>query len=129
MTAYNVQFGNRLRRYRRLANLTQKELAEKLGLTESTINKYENGKVQSVDIDFVKRIAYILKIQPEVLMGWETENTYYLDDDLVSQMQKDYENPETRFLMDASRKLSKKGYDAVKDFIRYQLEKEGQLDD
>lgn len=130
MSPYNVQFGKRVRSYRKLAGITQKELAEKLDLTESAINKYENGKVQSVDIDLAERIANVLRVKPEKLMGWSDDNGgYYFDDELVKQMQEDNKNPRTRFLMDANRRLSKEGYDKVKDFIEFQLQKEGQLDD
>lgn len=37
-------FGEKLHTYRRRANLSRKELAERIGVSVSTIARYENGK-------------------------------------------------------------------------------------
>src|SRR5699024_3009164 len=39
----NKFIGNKIRYYRKLAKLTQDELAEKLGLAKGTISNYESG--------------------------------------------------------------------------------------
>ena len=38
----------RLRRAREQHNLTQKELADKIGVTNITVNRWENGKVMPI---------------------------------------------------------------------------------
>jgi len=65
------EIGSRIKATRKAANLTQKQLAEKSGIIETTIRKYELG-IQKPKIDNVKKIAAALCISPSDLMGgWE----------------------------------------------------------
>ena len=45
---------NRLRKYRRLAKLTQKEVAHALGVSQSRISNWENGEVFPSMVNFLK---------------------------------------------------------------------------
>ena len=56
-------------RYRRKENtLTQVELAKKLNIKLSTLQKYESGAIQNIKIDTLKKICDILQISPFVLI-------------------------------------------------------------
>lgn len=50
------QVGQQIREARKAKGLTQKELGEKLGVSESTVNQYESGK-QNLTIDTLGKIA------------------------------------------------------------------------
>ena len=39
-----VILGNKIAKYRKLKNMTQEELAEKLNVTSQAVSKWENGK-------------------------------------------------------------------------------------
>lgn len=53
--------GKKIRKYRELAKLTQKELGERCGIDAANIRKYENGK-QNPKVETVKKIAAALEI-------------------------------------------------------------------
>lgn len=53
--------GDNIKKYRTAKNLTQKELAEKIGITAPTITKYENGKLEP-NMSTIKKIADCLDI-------------------------------------------------------------------
>ncbi|RYC70856.1 helix-turn-helix domain-containing protein [Spirosoma sordidisoli] len=57
--------GKLIREARKAAGLTQKELGEKMGVSESTVNKYEAGK-QNLSIETVERIAKALGAELEI---------------------------------------------------------------
>lgn len=63
---------NKMRELRKALGLTQKELAEKAGITHAAINRYENGlRVPSVNIAI--RIAHALGCTVEELVEGEPE--------------------------------------------------------
>lgn len=68
MNSLNIDIGNRIKRARRKAKLTQKELAERIGKTESSVRKYEVGKT-TIPIDVIAEIAYVLDVPALDLIG------------------------------------------------------------
>lgn len=50
------------------ANLTQKELGEKIGVSEFTVSKYERG-VNEPDIETLKKISSFFKCTVDYLIG------------------------------------------------------------
>ena len=48
-----------LKELRNIYNLSQKELADKIGIEEQEIYKYENGSIQSKEIDRLIRNSFI----------------------------------------------------------------------
>ena len=62
-----MEIGIKIREARKAANLTQKQLAEKSGIIETTIRKYEIGK-QNPKFENVEKIAAALEISPSELM-------------------------------------------------------------
>ncbi|MDI9368172.1 MAG: helix-turn-helix transcriptional regulator [Thermotogota bacterium] len=61
--------GSKLRWIRENQNLTQKELAEMMGLDRSTISQYELGKRKPNNIAIVRQLAAILKSAPSDFYG------------------------------------------------------------
>lgn len=61
--------GKRIKLARKRANLTQKQLADKLGLATGTIQQYELGK-REPSLDTIEEIASVLNISPlEIVTG------------------------------------------------------------
>ena len=59
---------------RRLAlNMTQEELAHKLGMQKSAIAKYESGRVENIKRSVLANMAELLECSPAYLMGWDDE--------------------------------------------------------
>lgn len=61
-----MSFASRLRQAREQSDLTQQDLAEKLGVTKSAIGNYENG-VSSPKWDILLKIFDVLKVEPNFL--------------------------------------------------------------
>ena len=62
--------GERIRYYREQAGLTMEQLAKKIGVQNSAINKYEKGIVTNIPIDKIKKIAAALNVIPQQLVEW-----------------------------------------------------------
>lgn len=65
-----VDFGNALKTLRQRDNMTQAQLATKLGLTKSVISAYETG-LRLPSYDVLIHIARIFKVSTDYLLGVE----------------------------------------------------------
>ncbi len=58
---------------RKYLQLTLKDVADKLGVSEGTVSRYESGDIQNMGIDKIAALAKVLRCSPGYLMGWEDE--------------------------------------------------------
>ena len=65
--------GNNIKKYRKKQNMTLKELAEKIELTEATVQKYEAGNIKKIDVEMLKKISDALNVQPTDITEWDKE--------------------------------------------------------
>ena len=86
MILNDIEIGKKIKQYRK-GKMTQQELAEKIGRTESSIRKYEKGLV-TIPLDVLEMIAAALGITAFDLMGFEYFDKKYPD---VSKEQSEYE--------------------------------------
>lgn len=69
-----VDFGNKLKTLRIKENMTQAQLAQKLGLTKSVISAYETG-LRLPSYDVLIHIAKIYNVSTDYLLGIEKKQT------------------------------------------------------
>ena len=73
------EIGAKIRQKRKALNLTQFQLAEKVELTESSISRYESGKIATMPTSTVNKICKVLKIEPAELLGITPETSFEYD--------------------------------------------------
>lgn len=59
------QFGIKVKEYRKKANMTQKELAEKTGVTHEWICKIEKGKAKVISSSLIENLGKALDMNIE----------------------------------------------------------------
>ena len=67
---YRERVGENIEYYRKQSNLTLKELAVKVGITEATMQKYEKGMIKRIDVEMCTKIAEALNTTPNNITGW-----------------------------------------------------------
>lgn len=67
-----MTFGEKLSSYRKQANLTQEDLAEKLNVSRQAVAKWENGKGLP-DLDNIKKLASIFNTSIDELLDYKIE--------------------------------------------------------
>ena len=75
-----LSIGKRIKEIRISKNITQDELALKIGTTKQTIYKYENEIVTNIPSQKIELISNALNTTPDYLMCWSDKST----DDLYS---------------------------------------------
>ena len=106
----NAKIGPRLARVRKLRNMTQGQLAERVGVTKQTISNYENG-VRMPDFEILDAIAIALNTTLSYLIGSSDdpdEQPRKALHDIGDQLTAPSRSPEWRVLSEGLGNLEKK---------------------
>lgn len=60
-----------LKQRRKELGLTLLQIADAVGVTEATVQRWESGNIKSVRHEKIAKLAEILNVSPATLMGWE----------------------------------------------------------
>lgn len=64
----------RLKELRNRKGMTLAQVADALGTTEATAQRYESGKgIKSIPYEVIEKYANIFGCKPQYIMGWEME--------------------------------------------------------
>lgn len=69
--------GQRIKERRNQLEMSADDVAARLGVSRSTIFRYENGHIEKVPANVLEKLAGILKTTPAYLMGWQDECAEY----------------------------------------------------
>lgn len=61
---------NRMKTRREELNMSYQTLSEKVGISKSTLQRYETGYIKNMPVDKLEEIARALNVSPSYLMGW-----------------------------------------------------------
>lgn len=64
---------NVLKQKRLEKNMTLKDVAKKVGVSEGTISRWESGDIENMRRDKISKLADALNISPAVIMGWDKD--------------------------------------------------------
>lgn len=62
---------HRMKTRREELNMSYQTLSEKVGISKSTLQRYETGFIKNMPVDKLEEIANALNVSPSYLMGWE----------------------------------------------------------
>lgn len=102
-----MQIGENIRKFRKEKNMTQEEMARRLGVTPPAVNKWENGN-SCPDIMLLAPIARLLDISVDTLLSFQGELT---DEEIK------------RIVAEADRRFKDGAFEEAFGFIKKTLEK------
>lgn len=65
----NIEIGNRIKHARNLKSATLDDIAKKVGVARSTIQRYESGKITTIKLPVIESIAKALNVNPAWIVG------------------------------------------------------------
>lgn len=68
-----MEMGEKIHYLRKRYHMTLQELGDKVGVTKSTVRKWENGMIENMRRDKILKVAKALSVSPEYLMGWKDQ--------------------------------------------------------
>lgn len=93
-----------IRKLRKQMSITQAQLAEKLGVSQSTVASWENG-TRRPDLDMIPTLASIFGVSVNDLYGYEPQ-TSNEDSEIMAIRDMLRRDPSYRLLFDAADKAS-----------------------
>jgi transcriptional regulator with XRE-family HTH domain len=106
-------FNDRMKLRRLELGLTLLDVANRVGVKEATVQRYESGEIRNVKHDMIVSLAEALQCTPSFLMGWENSSTNRAaqtindDDEAFALRDMLRKRPEMKALFDMSRKATK----------------------
>lgn len=117
---------------RKELGLTLEEVADKVGVSKSTVKKWESGYIKNMRRDNMALLADALHISPLDLLGPDEDpkptddnRGYYVDPEVAALAEELRTDPDRRILFDATKDLSKDDIDIVLNLINGLKAKEG----
>jgi len=82
----NRQIGNRIKNRRKELKLTLQEVADKVGVASSTIQRYESGQISQYKLPVLESIAKAINVNPTWLVKEDAPmDTYISNDTFISE--------------------------------------------
>lgn len=73
--------GDRIKERRKELGMSADDLAQRIGISRSTIFRYENGSIEKLPMNSLVPIAHALATTVGALMGWEDKKTPAFNED------------------------------------------------
>lgn len=107
--------GNRIKEIRKSKGITQKELAEKLGITPQAVSQFEKSKSDKFNFSTLKNIAEALECSIQDLVDIDSIMPKI---NLDAAPKDNYRNSRlTMYLMKEASKLNRMGHDALSSYL------------
>jgi len=68
------KINDRIKAMRIQNGFTLREVAERIGVKEATMQRYESGNIKNIKHEVICKLADIFGCDPSYLMGWSTES-------------------------------------------------------
>lgn len=117
------KFGTRLKELRTASNITQEELAKRIGVSRSAISMYEKG-VREPEFDILEKLADFFNVDTDYLIGKSDKTTllpqsgYYTNPETAAEAQEMYNDADMRVLFDMKRNMDPKRFKAHIDYMK-----------
>lgn len=107
----NRKIGARIKKARKENNMTLLELANKVGLSEGTVQRYESGNISNVAISALENFAKALGTSSAYLMGWDSQDD---EPELTRRDEREIES-DLEDMMNSVSSAAYEGDDAIED--------------
>ena len=76
LTESQIALANRIRNKRLELGLSLQEVAEKLGISKVTLQRYETLDIVNIPAENIEKLALLYDVSPAYIMGWEEDKAH-----------------------------------------------------
>lgn len=117
--------GKIIKKNRLELNLTLEDVAKAVGVSKSTVQRWESGQINNMRRDRIDALSKILQISPLMFVDTSCENhidspapSYYSDPAVAEMAEELKNNPGMKMLFDASRNASQKDLEIAANLLK-----------
>ena len=103
--------GERIRARRKHLGISAETLASIIGVSPTTVYRYENGDIEKVDSTKLEPIAVALRTTPAYLMGWEKEESDERLKSIGDDITTPFRSKEWRAISEGFERMEQQRYD------------------
>lgn len=111
---------NRIKELRQSLNLTQKELAEKVGFNQTVIGKYERGELEP-NLETLKKLSSIFECSIDYIIGHSDD----FGNVMVKEKSAPSLTPEEQNLLNDFRSLPRQERSQASEYVHYLAHRRG----
>ncbi len=113
----------RIKGLRENSDITLKDMAKIIGVSEGTVQRYESGKIKELPYKVIEAYAEIFHVLPSYIMGWtdSPDNSNYTIYDALMKVDGDNFrlNNEELVILECYRNMSSSEKDMIKRLLDY----------
>lgn len=109
------EFGALIKELRKKRGMTLEEVGNIVGVSKSTVRKWETGDIANIRRDKIAALAKALGTTPQRLMGWDEEEDP--TEGMEEYLELLHKDPRYRALLSGSAKLNSEALDNLVKFI------------
>lgn len=86
---FNLNLGERIKQIRKARGLSAESIAKELGVSVSTVYRYEDSSIEKIPVGIFNKLCTILDVSPSELMNGNLSNN-----DCEPSLPNDFDNPQ-----------------------------------
>lgn len=120
----NKEIGLRIEEARKEKGMSLQDVADKVSVARSTIQRYEQGTIKAVKLPVVEAIANALGVNPAWVVG-KSQRKYDSTTLPHAEYREVLSEDGIRLLLDADSKIPQEHLDEIVEFIKFKQQKYG----
>lgn len=115
-----MELKDKIKKRRLELGLTLEEVAQRIGVSTPTIQRYESGEIKNMRRDKIKKIADALNLSPAYLMDWDIQSK----ENISENINKNNEYKEIQIISRAAKKMTPEKRQKLLEMARIMFEDE-----
>lgn len=108
----SMKIGDKLRNRRKELGLSMKEVADRIGVAEATVSRWESGDIANMKRNYIRDYAKVLHVSPLYIMG-EEDQYVEIDSDLTDLFEALHSRSEMKMLFKTVNGMTKEQIEAI----------------
>lgn len=121
-----MEFSDKIKYLREENKLTLQDIADKVGVSKPTVQRWESGEIKNLRKDKIKALAQALNTSPAYLMDWDSEDKHapLMTDETEEFLDLLHKRDEIKMLFSVAKNATKEDVEMAANIIEALIKKQ-----